>query len=47
MLRASFDANWAPGENESVERFVRREIRGMILAADVDPEAWESAGSGS
>jgi len=43
MLRASFDSNWAPGENESVERWVRNEIRGLILAAGVDPKAWEAA----
>lgn len=43
MLRASFAAEWAPGEDESVERFVRGEIRGMTLAASVHPEAWEKA----
>lgn len=42
-LRAAFEANWAPGEEEGVEHFVRGEIRGYILAAGLTPEAWEEA----
>lgn len=42
-LREAAAKNWAPGEDPQIENFIRGETVGLVIAAGVDPEAWEKA----